>query len=110
MIFKLNFLYQIMNFFVYLLQCKDSSYYCGWTNNIEKRIKAHNAGTASKYTNSRRPVKLVYFEKAKNLPSALQREFQIKQLTRKQKEILVNKFRKSIFRERDLNRTVQCKL
>jgi putative endonuclease len=86
-----------MNFFVYLLQCKDSSYYCGWTNNIEKRIQSHNAGTASKYTKSRRPVKLVYFEKAKNLSSALRREFQIKQLARKQKESLTNKFRKKNF-------------
>ncbi len=79
-----------MNFFVYLLRCKGCSYYCGWTNNIEKRIQAHNAGTASKYTKSRRPVQLAYVEKTKNLSSALRREYEIKQLTHKQKEILVN--------------------
>ncbi|MDD5163446.1 MAG: GIY-YIG nuclease family protein [Candidatus ainarchaeum sp.] len=83
-----------MTFFVYLLRCKDCSFYCGWTNNLEKRINAHNAGTASKYTKSRRPVHLVYVEKTKNLSSALRREFQIKKLSHNQKENLVNSKKK----------------
>ena len=78
-----------MAFFVYLLQCRDDSFYCGWTNDLEKRLKAHNAGTASKYTKSRRPVKLAYSENVKDKSSALKREYQIKQLSRREKEILV---------------------
>ena len=77
-----------MQFFVYLLRCSDGSFYCGWTNDIEKRVRAHNTGKASRYTKSRRPVKLAYFEKAKSKSGALKREYQIKQLTHKQKELL----------------------
>ena len=77
-----------MQFFVYLLRCSDGSFYCGWTNDIEKRVRAHNTGKASRYTKSRRPVKLAYFEKAKSKSGALKREYQIKQLTNKQNELL----------------------
>ena len=83
-----------MQFFVYLLRCSDGSFYCGWTNDIEKRVRAHNTGKASRYTKSRRPVKLAYFEKAKSKSGALKREYQIKQLTHKQKELLSKKDKK----------------
>ena len=48
--------------FTYILECSDGSFYTGWTNNLERRVKAHNAGKGAKYTKSRKPVKLVYFE------------------------------------------------
>ena len=48
--------------YTYLLECADHTLYCGWTNDLEKRVKAHNSGLGAKYTKPRRPVKLVYFE------------------------------------------------
>ncbi len=78
-----------MKFFVYLLECSDGSYYCGCTKNIFARLAAHNKGTASRYTCSRRPVKLAYFERRKTLPAAMRREREIKRLTRKAKTALI---------------------
>lgn len=76
--------------FTYILRCADGTYYTGWTNNLEKRLAAHNAGTASKYTRSRRPVELVYHECFETKEEAMGREWRIKQLTRAQKEALIN--------------------
>jgi putative endonuclease len=59
--------------------------YCGYTNNIEKRIKKHNDGKGAKYTKTRLPVKLVYFEKFDSKSDALKREHYIKKLSRKEK-------------------------
>lgn len=76
--------------FTYILRCADGTYYTGWTNNLEKRLAAHNAGVASKYTRSRRPVELVYHERFETKEEAMGREWRIKQLTRAQKEALIN--------------------
>ena len=76
--------------FTYILRCADGTYYTGWTNNLEKRLAAHNAGVASKYTRSRRPVELVYHECFETKEEAMGREWRIKQLTRAQKEVLIN--------------------
>ncbi len=76
--------------FTYILRCADGTYYTGWTNNLEKRLAAHNAGVASKYTRSRRPVELVYHERFETKEEAMGREWRIKQLTRTQKEALIN--------------------
>lgn len=76
--------------FTYILRCADGTYYTGWTNNLEKRLAAHNAGTASKYTRPRRPVELVYHECFETKEEAMGREWRIKQLTRTQKEALIN--------------------
>ena len=76
--------------FTYILRCADGTYYTGWTNNLEKRLAAHNAGVASKYTRSRRPVELVYHECFETKEEAMAREWRIKQLTRTQKEALIN--------------------
>lgn len=73
----------------YLLRCADGTYYCGWTNDLDKRLRAHNAGTASKYTRPRRPVVLVYYESFATRHEAMSREAQIKRLTRKEKEALI---------------------
>jgi putative endonuclease len=78
-------------YYVYLLRCKDNSLYCGITNNIKKRVAEHNFSKTkgAKYTLGRRPVTCIYFEKYETKSHALKREFAIKTLTKKQKEILV---------------------
>jgi putative endonuclease len=75
-----------MPYFVYILECADGTLYCGITNDIEKRIMAHNSGkTGAKYTKSRRPVVLKYSEKFETKGEALKREHEIKQLSRGEK-------------------------
>ena len=64
----------------------DGTYYTGWTNNLEKRIEAHNSGRGAKYTKSRRPVKLRYFEEFQTKEEAMRREYAIKHMTRTEKE------------------------
>jgi putative endonuclease len=78
-----------MSFFVYLLECRDKTFYCGYTTNLEKRLINHNKGIGSKYTKRRRPVRIIYFEKLETRSLAMKREYQIKQFSRKQKEELV---------------------
>lgn len=80
--------------YTYIVKCSDGTLYCGWTNDLEKRIAAHNAGTGAKYTKTRRPVELVYHETFETKEEAMSREWHLKQLTRQQKEEL-------IFRERN---------
>ena len=75
--------------YTYLVRCADGSLYCGWTNHLEQRIQAHNEGRGAKYTRGRRPVKLVYFEEFATRKEAMRREYQIKKLTRQEKERLV---------------------
>ena len=76
--------------FVYILQCCDNSLYTGITNNLEKRIQAHNNKKGAKYTKSRLPVILKYYEIVNNKSSALKREIALKKLTRKQKLQLIS--------------------
>lgn len=71
--------------FTYILKCSDGSLYTGWTNDLECRVKAHNAGKGAKYTKSRRPVELVYFEAFSTKQEAMRREWEIKQLSRVEK-------------------------
>lgn len=79
-----------MNQYVYMIECSDGSYYTGYTNNLKKRLAAHNAGKGAKYTKSRRPVRLIYQENFDNKKDALKREYAIKQLARSEKETLIN--------------------
>ena len=74
---------------VYILQCADGTLYTGWTDCLEKRLVAHNAGRGAKYTRSRRPVHLVYREELPDRSAALRREAQIKRMTRPQKLVLI---------------------
>lgn len=76
--------------YTYILECKDDTFYTGWTNNLEKRIKDHNDGKGAKYTKARRPVKLVYYETYETKQEAMRREYEIKQLSRKDKIELIN--------------------
>lgn len=77
--------------YTYMLRCGDGSLYTGWTNDLEKRLAAHNGGTGGKYTRSRLPVELVYYEEHETKEEAMRREWQIKQLTRTQKLALLQK-------------------
>ena len=71
--------------FFYVLECADQSYYAGYTNNIEKRVAAHNAGKGAKYTRARGPVKCIYIEKFETKQEAMRAEYAFKQLNRVQK-------------------------
>ncbi|MBD3388412.1 MAG: GIY-YIG nuclease family protein [Candidatus Altiarchaeales archaeon] len=76
-------------YYVYLLECSDGSYYCGQTNNLQKRLRQHNEGEGGRYTRTRTPVRLVYTEQHKTRKEALKREAKIKKMTRGQKEELI---------------------
>ena len=78
----------IMNY-TYILRCKDDTLYTGWTNNLEKRVEAHNAGKGAKYTKASVPVELVYYEQFETKEEAMKREFAIKQMSRKMKNALI---------------------
>lgn len=78
--------------YTYLVRCSDDSLYAGWTNDIEKRLKAHNDGTGAKYTKSRRPVTLAYFERFETKSEAMKREVALKKMTHQQKEKLAASF------------------
>lgn len=75
--------------YTYILLCADGTLYTGWTNDLDRRLAAHQAGTASKYTRPRRPVTLVYTETHATKEEAMRREYAIKQLTRDQKRQLI---------------------
>ena len=77
--------------YVYILRCNDDSLYTGWTNNLEKRLKAHSSGKGAKYTKARLPVDIVYYEEFEDKIDAMKREYEIKQLKRKEKLELINR-------------------
>ncbi len=81
-------------FYVYILECSDGSYYTGYTNDLEKRVKEHN-GTkrGAKYTRGKRPIKVVWSKGYKYKHYAMKAECRIKQLNRRQKELLVGGMR-----------------
>lgn len=76
--------------FVYILRCADDSLYTGWTNDLTARLRAHQAGTGCKYTRSRLPVALVYYETFETKNEAMSREWHIKRLRREQKLALIS--------------------
>ena len=79
-----------MTFYVYMLECADKSLYTGYTDDLDKRLAAHNAGEGAKYTRSRRPCSLVYVETFDSKHDALSREWHIKRtMSRKDKLQLV---------------------
>ena len=75
--------------FVYLLRCADSSLYCGWTFDLERRLAAHESGRASRYTRSRRPLELAAVLELPDESSARREEARIKRLPRPAKLALV---------------------
>ena len=76
--------------YVYIVECKDGTYYTGWTNNLDKRLKAHNDGKGAKYTRARRPVSLVYHEEFRTKEEAMRREYAMKRMTRHEKNKLIS--------------------
>ena len=81
-----------MKNYTYILRCADNTLYCGWTNDLEKRLKTHNEGKGARYTRSRLPVTLIYYEEFETSVEAQRREYQIKRLPRKKKlEIIMSK-------------------
>ena len=80
--------------YTYILRCADGTLYTGWTNDLKRRVKAHSDGLGSKYTRSRLPVELVYFEEHESKKQAQCREYAIKQMSREQKEQLIEAGRK----------------
>lgn len=77
--------------YVYLLKCEDDSFYCGWTNDLEHRITAHNSGRGARYTRSRLPVVLVYYETCETRSEAMRRELAIKKLSHGEKLKLIER-------------------
>lgn len=77
------------NFYVYILRCNDGTYYSGYTNNLENRVKLHNKGNGAKYLRRKLPVELVYAKEYRYYKNALRAERNLKKLTRKQKEELI---------------------
>ncbi len=78
-----------MSWCVYMLRCRDNTLYTGSTNDLTRRLAAHNAGRGAKYTRSRLPVTLAYTEPCADRPAALRREYALKQLTKAEKEALI---------------------
>ena len=76
--------------YTYIVECSDGSLYTGWTNDLEKRIKAHNDGKGAKYTKSRRPVVLAYYEEFQTREEAMRREWEIKQMSRQKKMSMIS--------------------
>ncbi len=78
-----------MTAYVYILECADGTLYTGWTNDLTRRVAAHNAGQGAKYTRTRRPVRLRYSETFSRKEEAQAREWAIKQLSRREKLALI---------------------
>lgn len=74
--------------YTYMLKCKDNTYYIGYTNDLKKRLQAHNEGKGAKYTKGRGPVELVYYEEYEDKHIAMRREWEMKQLPRSRKDAI----------------------
>lgn len=79
----------LSKFFVYIVQCKDGTYYTGYALDIEKRVELHNTGKGAKYTRNRRPVELVWYKTCKNRIFAMRAENTIKRFKREDKKRIV---------------------
>ena len=79
----------------YILRCSDGTLYTGWTNDIEKRLAAHNRGEGARYTRGRTPVELVYLEAFETKQEAMRREAAIKRMTHRQKWALAETYRRA---------------
>ena len=75
--------------YAYVLRCSDGSFYTGYTTDVERRVREHDAGDGAKYTRGRTPVELVHVERFESKSAAMRREYEIKQLSRTAKEQLI---------------------
>lgn len=78
--------------YVYILECSDGTFYTGWTNDLEKRIRMHSEGKGAKYTKGRGPFKLVHYEEFEKKRDAMKREYAIKKLSRAEKIELIKNY------------------
>lgn len=76
--------------YTYIARCNDDSLYTGYTTDLKEREKKHNEGKGGHYTRARKPVKIIYFEEYKTRSAATKREYEIKQLKKKDKESLIS--------------------
>ena len=81
--------YNSMPWHIYIIECNDSKLYTGITNNLERRIKAHNCGNGGRFTKYRTPVKLLHSEECLTKSDALKREAQIKRMEKSEKLALI---------------------
>ena len=79
-----------MTHYVYVVECSDGTLYTGYTTDVERRVKEHNAGEGAKYTRGRTPVEVVHVEEYATRSEAMSREAEIKNMSRKEKERLVD--------------------
>ncbi|MCD5410994.1 MAG: GIY-YIG nuclease family protein [Clostridiales bacterium] len=79
--------------YTYMLECSDGKFYTGWTVDLVKRVDDHNAGKGAKFTRARLPVNLIYWEEQVTRSEAQKREYVVRNLKRKEKELLLEKFR-----------------
>lgn len=87
--------------YTYMVECADGSLYTGWTNQLVKRIRCHNEGKGARYTRARLPVRLVYYEVFDRKQDAMKQEYAIKQLTRKDKLLLIAQMPEDVRQECD---------
>jgi putative endonuclease len=80
-------------YYCYILECSDSSFYTGWTKDPERRLREHNAGRGARYTRARRPLRLVFLESQRDIRTAMKRERAIKALSRRAKQSLIDQYR-----------------
>lgn len=80
--------------YTYMVRCADGSLYTGWTTDVERRVRCHNAGKGAKYTKPRLPVELAYVECFDTKEDAMRREAAIKKLSKERKELLVAQWRR----------------
>lgn len=81
-------------YYTYIVLCSDGTLYTGYTDDLVKRMRAHNSGKGAKYTRSRTPVKLLYWEKYAHKNGAMRREYALKQWSRAEKLCLLEEKRK----------------
>ena len=82
--------------YLYILRCRDDSLYTGITTDVEKRLEAHRSGKGAKYTRGRGPLELAYREACGTHSDALKREYQIKQLSRQEKQSLIARWQAAL--------------
>lgn len=83
--------------YTYILRCSDGTYYTGYTDHLERRVKVHNEGKGAKYTRGRLPVELIYYEEFETKTDAMKREWKLKQLDRRSKEQLISEKKELLY-------------
>ncbi len=83
-----------VKYFVYIVECNDGTFYTGYTNNLERRLKEHHNSRGAKYLRGKGPVKLVWVKEYKYFKNVLRAEKSVKKLRRLQKEAIIKAYEK----------------